>query len=273
MLQQREETGAQHRLGRVVPGGDELHEEAAEVELAHRLSAEVAFEDEGCQVGGRLDAVRHGRAAFRGEVDRVHRHLDRGAVVGRFAGSDEIGILARRLPLGEIVQVRPVGLGKAHQAAHHPGRQARGDVVHELDVTAFRRLGHEVATDGADLRLELADDARLEAVGDGLAVCLMAGRIHRQQHAAHHLEAVGVESLEHHAALGRREQVGFPGDVHHVVVAEHGPEARLAVAHLLPGDTFAGAQLGEFVVGDAVDEGVGVAETEGHAGVLMKRRG
>ncbi len=92
VLQEREQTGRQHRLGGVVARGDELHEEDAEVEIAHRAVAEVAGEDQRRQVVARCLG-----APLRGELHRVHRHLHGGGfagavVLGRVA--DDVGILA-----------------------------------------------------------------------------------------------------------------------------------------------------------------------------------
>ena len=45
-------------------------------------------------------------------------------------------------------------------------------------------------------------------------------RVHRQEHVAHRRQGVRVEVLEHHAALGRREEHRVPGDVDDVGVAQ-----------------------------------------------------
>ncbi len=69
-------------------------------------------------------------------------------------------------------------------------------------------------------------------------VVRVAGRVHRQDHVAHHGQLLGVEVLEHHAARGGREEQRVAGDVHHVGVAQHGPVAG-AVGHGLPVDGLA----------------------------------
>jgi hypothetical protein len=84
-------------------------------------------------------------------------------------------------------------------------------------------------------------------------------RVHRQQHHAHHLERVGVEVLEHDAALARREQVRLTCDLHDIGVAQHCPEAGLAV-HLLPRHRCGGTQFGQQVVGNAIGEEVWISE-------------
>ena len=46
MVEQRQQSRREHRLGRVVAGGDELHEERTEVDLAHERAAELGTEDQ-----------------------------------------------------------------------------------------------------------------------------------------------------------------------------------------------------------------------------------
>ncbi len=150
---------------------------------------------------------------------------------------------------------------QTHQLADHARRQRRRDVVHELDVALRRGLGHDLATDLADLIFHVRDDARLEARRDRAAVVDVAGRIHRQQHVAHHLELLRREVLEHHAALARGEQVRLPRDVHDVGVLEHHPVAGL-VGHLLEVHGLRAPQLREHFVRRRGDVGVGVVEID-----------
>ena len=131
VLEEGEQPRAEHRLGRVVAGGDELDEERAEVDVAHRRAAEVAVEDQGGEV-----LLRRLGAALGGEADGVHGHLDRGAVVDL---ADDVGVLARRLALGQRVEQGPVVLGQAHQPAHHLGGDVGGDVVDEVDLAPLGR--------------------------------------------------------------------------------------------------------------------------------------
>ena len=133
--------------------------------------------------------------------------------------------------------------------------------MHELDVALLGRLGHDLATDRADLVFHLRDHPRLEARRDRPAVVDVARRVHRQQHVAHHLELRGREVLEHHAALARREQLRLARDVHDVGVLQHRPVAGLA-GHLLEVDGLGAPQLREHLVRRRGDVRVGVVEVD-----------
>ena len=63
MPEQREQSGAEHPLRRVVAGGDELHEEAAEVDVTHRLTAEVGIEDRAREIVGPIGSGAGSRRA------------------------------------------------------------------------------------------------------------------------------------------------------------------------------------------------------------------
>ena len=115
VLEQREQPGGEHRLRRVVPGGDELHEEAAEVDVGHRLTAEVGGEQECGQVFARLLGP-----APRRELDRVHRHVDR----ARVGVGGVVGVLAARVHLGHAVDARQVFVGQPHQPTDHAATAA-----------------------------------------------------------------------------------------------------------------------------------------------------
>ena len=96
-------------------------------------AAEVAVQDEGGQV--LLGLARPG-GAVANSMAYMAISID-GAVVGLLAGQ-HVGVLAARSALGQLVEVGPVLRGQPHELADDPRRQARGDVVHELDV-ALRR--------------------------------------------------------------------------------------------------------------------------------------
>ena len=175
----------------------------------------------------------------------------------------DVGVLAGEHLLGDAVHVRPVRSGKSHEPAHDPGRQLGAHVVHELDLRPeLAGLGHDVAAQFADLLLELADSARLEARDHRLAVVRVARRIHRDEHVARHREAFRRRVLEHDAALARREQVRLVRDVQHVGMGEHGVEARLAV-HVLPHHGLGAPQLGEKLVRRPVGKRVGIRQARG----------
>ena len=160
VLEQREDARRQHRLGGVVARGDQLHEEDAEVEVAHRAVAEVAGEDQRREVVAGLLG-----AALRGELHRVDRHVH-GAVATRLVRralggaralrADDVGVLAAGVHLGPVLDLVPVVPGQPHQLTHHLARQQRGDVVHEVDVDPLARLRVDLLADGADPALEAA---------------------------------------------------------------------------------------------------------------------
>ena len=137
VLEQREQARREHRLGGVVAGGDELHEEAAELDVGHRAVAEVAGEDQRREV-----VARRLGAALRGELDRVHRHVD-GA---RSSASSLLGAsptMSGSWPLvfvsAQALDLVPVLAREAHELADDLAGQQRGDVVHEVDVARFAR--------------------------------------------------------------------------------------------------------------------------------------
>ena len=118
VLQQREQPGGQHRLGGVVAGRHELHEERAEVDVGHELPAELGAEDQRGEVVARLLL-----APAAGELDGVHRHRHDG-VDDLAAGVLEVGVLVRGAHLGPAVDLGPVLLGDADELADHLRRQA-----------------------------------------------------------------------------------------------------------------------------------------------------
>jgi hypothetical protein len=134
--------------------------------------------------------------------------------------------------------------------------------VDELDLAPLGGGGHQVTADLADPGLQVGDDPALETVGQRAADLGVAGRVHRQEHEAHHLQLALREVLQDHAAGAGRVERRVAGDVHHVGVVEDGEEAGLAV-HLLPGHRRGGPELGQQVVRGTVEEDVGVGE-RGH---------
>ena len=90
----------------------------------------------------------------------------------------------------------------------------------------------------------------------GTAVVHVPGRVHGQQHPPHGLQLIGAKRLEDDAALAGREEARAPGHLDDVGVLEHGPEA--AVVHLARSAPDRPAQLGQRLVGRALDEGVGI---------------
>ena len=253
MIEERPQAGRQHCLGGVVAHGHELHEEAAEVEVAHVGAVEVGLEQQRREVHAGLLGAAGGR-----ELDRVQSHVDRAL---RHVGG-VVGVLAARVHLREPVDERQVRLGQAHELTDDTRRQGGGDVVHELDVLAFRGLGHDLPADGADLTFHVRDHTSLEPRGDGAAVVDVAGRVHRQQHVAHHLELRLLEVLEHHPALARREELGLARHVHEVGVLQHHPITGFA-CHLLEVDGLRPPELGEDLVRWRRDVGVGIVEIDG----------
>ena len=131
VVEQREQPRRQHRLGGVVAGGDELHEEAAEVEVGHRPAAEVALQDQRGEVfAGGLGAARAR------ELDGVHRHVDvgvgrRGLVAAALAGlpfghgAGHSGSWPLVFCSAQLLDLVPVLAGEAHQLADHLRGQVR----------------------------------------------------------------------------------------------------------------------------------------------------
>ena len=87
--------------------------------------------------------------AAAGELDGVHRHLDRRA--GLSASVASPGSMSGSWPLvlrsASVVDQVPVLLGQAHELADDLRREAGGDVVHELDVALLGGVGHDLAAD------------------------------------------------------------------------------------------------------------------------------
>ena len=255
MLQKGHNSRRRQGFRGVVARADQLAEEAGEVDVGHPLTVELLGQQDIGDVAARL-----GRTPIGGELHRIRRQFHDGVPVG-FVGRD-VRILPGEHLLGDAVHVRPVLLGKAHQPAHDAGRQLGAHVVHELDVrTGLARFGHDVAAQLADLLLELADRARLEARDHRLAVVRVARRVHRDQHVARHREAFRRRVLQHDAALGGREQVRLMRDRKHVGMRQYGVEAGLAV-HVLPHHRLRAAQLGEQLVRRTVRERVRVSEPQ-----------
>ena len=252
VLQEGEQARRQHRLRRVVAGGDELGEEAPEVHVAHGRITEGGAEDERGQVVERLL-----RPPPPGEVDGVHGHLHRrlpGAVV--VSGAD-LGVLPAGGALGPPLDAAPV-------LARQPD---------ELDVTAFGGARQDLPADGPHPGLETGDRLAGEVRRQRAPVLGVARRVHGQQHHAHHGQLVGIEVLDHDTPVGGREEVRVAGDVHDVGVLEDGPAPGAAVA-LLPVHGLGPSQVGEHLVGRPVHVLVGVEDVDlrdvdlGHGGSI-----
>ena len=128
-----------------LPGGDELHEEAAEVDVGHVAAAEVGLEDQRREVVAR----RLLRAARAGELDRVHRHVDRAAATTSRRRS--------RGP-GRWCSARPAGGCSGQSSAGRPmswpiTRDGSADVTSWTNSTSpcSRGRRHDLAADRADL--------------------------------------------------------------------------------------------------------------------------
>ena len=316
MVEEHLQTGGEHRLGGVVSGRDQLDEEAAEVEIAHRCPAEVGLQDQAGEI------VLRGRSApGHGEADGVHRHLhrrrtglrrgtrcrgrpstaagsglsdtpgiacnsnvahgsniahdsniarssniDRGSRAGRsdiLAGraptlgrGRQIGILTAGVHLGQSVDQRPVLAGQTHQLADHLAGQLGGHVLDDVDGAASGNGGHDRPADRPDARLHGPDRRRLEALHQRPTMPEVAGRVHRQQHVAHHRQLLRRQVLQHDTALLRREQVRLRRHPDHVGVGQHRPVARLR-GHLLPVHRLRPAQFGEHLVRRPADVRIG----------------
>ncbi len=154
------------------------------------------------------------------------------------------------------MDLRPVLAWNADQFADDLRGHERAHVVHEVDLAAIAHAVKDRAANRADARFELTDHARLEVRHEVVAELDVAGRVHREDHVAHHRELLGREVLEHHAALRGREQHRVFGDVDDVGVLEDRPVAGFA-RHVLEVDRLLTPQALEHGVGRPVDVAVG----------------
>jgi len=241
VLEEREQTGRQHRLGGVVSSGDKLYEEAAESMSVIGASPNV------------VDRINEVRSSRRGSARR--RAPNSMAYMAMSMAALPSSPLCQ---LGPPMDLGPVLARQPHQFADDLRREQRAHVMDELHLAR----PHDLPAHPADLPFERVDPASSKRGRQGPPVVGVPGRVHRQQHHPHHLEAFGFQIFEHHAAFRRREQRCLPGDVHHVRVLQDGPAA-CAVGQLLQRHWLDGAQSSQLLVGRRGDIEVGVEDSDG----------
>ena len=235
-----------------VGGGDGgQHHRCTDLELREPLTIDLGLHETGQQVfGGILAALGN---EFLGQVMNHQCRFD--LHLGGIAARQQLGVGPC---LGFVRGVRVGGtqvVGDPEHVTEQLDRQMLGDVRYEVDRFAVggllsRRLNDPLCA-GCDVVLDSLNLARGEGAADQPADLLVLGVVHRQEGHGH-LQEHRRQGVEHDTVSGH-EHVRLLADLDDVLVAHHGPEARVigvgndrGLDRRLPGDRAVSAQLGEY---------------------------
>lgn len=207
---------------------------AGGVVAAHDQEDQVAQEFLGRHVPRRLAVGQHrdqvvARLRIHPLVPQVHEiagALHQFGAPGLFR-LDDPGIEARRghvRPAGQFAAILP---GEVEQGRQHLGGQLDRDPVDPVESLAHRQVVEDLADPASDQALHQGQVVRRDDRADHLALRVMLGRVHRNEHRQREFFVL-VEDGD--AALGRENPV-VGVHVHDVVEAGHRPIGAVLLVH------------------------------------------